>query len=146
MGDLDAIAVSEVLDVVGQLLGMRHVRIVHQNRDDGDIAGESRSDFEPHEVVVVIEPATPIGAGDRSPLRSDDGQKNAATGDVVIDGFAEVEARSDSRDIHEDRIIAIGPHKIVEESARLTLRVVATVTDKDRMLHRGFILRQRTNQ
>src|SRR5271170_7649307 len=100
---------------------MRHARIMYQDGDNGDVASERRSDFQAHEVVVVVEAAFSICTGDGRPLRSDDGQKDTAAGDVVVDGFAEVEARSNAGDGHKNRVIAKDTNKVVKEPSRLAL-------------------------
>src|SRR5580658_10447798 len=109
---------------------------MHQNRNNGYVARERRSDFQPHEIVGIVETTFAVGVRDRRPLGSDDRKKYAAAGDVVVDGLAKVQAGSDSGDVHEDGIVAVSPDEIVIESSCLAFRVISPITDKNRMLHR----------
>ena len=135
MGYLDAVAISEVFDVLWQLVGMRHACLVHQDRDYGDIPGQSRSHFEADEIVRVLKPPLAIGFSNRGPLRSDDDEKDTAAGYVVIDGFPEVDAGRNSGDIHEHCGVAVGAYEVVVKSPCFAFGIVPSVANKDGVLH-----------
>jgi hypothetical protein len=55
MSNLDAIAVRQIFQVIGQLIRMGHLRIVHQDGNDRDIARQGRGNLQPHKVVRVVQ-------------------------------------------------------------------------------------------
>ena len=54
MGDLDAIAKGQIPEGLGKFVGARHLGVVHEHGNDGDVTGERGDDFEADEISRIV--------------------------------------------------------------------------------------------
>jgi hypothetical protein len=59
---LQRLAAHQLGQAVRQLVGARHPCAVDQDRDNPDVARQRRLEFQPHEVVGIVEPARTPGS------------------------------------------------------------------------------------
>jgi len=132
MGQLDAVAKREVLQVVGQVLGTRHRRLLHEHRNDGDVALERACRLESDEIIGVVQAPLAFSVGGAQPALADDGEQHAAGSDLLLDDAAKVAARLDSGDVHEDGIPAEALAQVLKQAAGVALGIIPAIADKDR--------------
>ena len=106
MRQLDAVAIGQILEFVGELIAVRHFCSAHQHWNNGDVTLQRGSSFHPNEVARVIETAFSVLIPLIKPRRSNQRQQYATTGNAFVDRPAEVSANTDSGHIHEHRTFA----------------------------------------
>jgi hypothetical protein len=108
---------------------VHHFGIADEHRDDADLAGERRADFDAHEVIGQVEPA-PTFVGRADPCGSDDGNQRHAGAHGALDVRHEIHADADLADVAEEHA-GVGAVETVVEPSRLRQRVAATIADED---------------
>ena len=139
MGQLDAVAIGEVLEVVGQLLGARHLHPANQHGDHRDVASQGRGRFQANEISRVVQPSQSRVILGVDPVVADDRQQDAISGDRLVDRLAKIATGFDGGHIHEYGVAAEVAGEIVVQAAGFTFLVVSPVADEKRAhLRRPF--------
>ena len=112
-----------------------NARAMYQDRDYIDAAGQGRSHFETDEVVRLVEPACTRCICDGCPVGSDDGQQDRTFGHIIGEDLAEILARMDIGDIHENGPRAEQSDHIVVEAPRFAFRIRSPVADENNPTH-----------
>jgi hypothetical protein len=99
-------------------------------------ARQSRGNFETNEIVGLVESTCARWILYGCPSRPNDRQQDRALGYVVVDGLAEIFARTNVGDIHKDRARAQHADQVVIEAPSFTLRVRPSIAYKDCAAHR----------
>jgi len=131
VGQLDAIAISQFLEILRKLIGGGHPGAAHEDGDDGNVALQSGSSLDAHEIGRIVETSRTVFIFGVDPFQTDDDEQHATLGDAFFDSFAEVAAGLDGGDIHENGVFAEVLRQIVKQTASLTLRITAPITDKN---------------
>src|SRR5271165_2956732 len=131
MGQFNAVAIRQVLEIFGQLLRAWHLGAVHQNRNNRDIAHQGGCGFDANEVRGIVQTAGSVFVLRIEPMRAHHNQQHATLGYALFNGLTKVAPRFDAGDIHEDHVFAKALDQIVKQSARLTLRVIPAIADED---------------
>jgi len=132
MAQLDAVAKRQVLQVVRQLVGARHGSLLHEHRNDRDVALQRACRLEPDEIVGVVQAALAFLVGRGQPGLADNREQHAAGSDLLLYDAAEVAARLDARHVHEDRVLAEALAQVLEQAAGMALGVVPPIADENR--------------
>ena len=132
MGQLNAVAISQLFQIFGKFLGARHHGAPDQHRDDRDFTPQGCAHFYSDKIGGIVQspPSAFVFRGD--PRRADNNQQNTAIGNALFDGFAEIGAGFDAGHIHEDFLLAEVGNQIVEQTSGLALCIAPPVTDEDR--------------
>ena len=131
MVELDAVAVREVLEILGQILGARHLGLVDEHRDDRNVALQRACRLQPDEVERVVEATLAFRIGDGEPVLADDREQHAARCNLLLDRAPKVTAGLDAGNVHEHRVLAESIAQIFEQAPGVAFGVVAPVADED---------------
>ena len=102
IAQLESIEPGKLVELSRQLLLPKRFGAIDQHRNHPHTALQRCLDFEPHEVVRVVEPPPPLLIGQRRPLPPDQGHQHRARLNRLPDDLGEVQARLDGVQIHED--------------------------------------------
>jgi hypothetical protein len=91
--------------LIGQLMSLRHGCALNENRDDPDALLEGGGDFDPYEILRVIQPP-PALAGAVQPLLPDDREQNLAGANSLFNGFNKVTAGLNAFEVNENNLRA----------------------------------------
>ena len=83
------------------MLGGRHMRPLHQDRRDHDIALECRFDLQAHEITRIFEARSSFFVLDVGPVSADQHQHEIARVQCLLQCAAEVTAQGDAIHVHE---------------------------------------------
>lgn len=132
IAQLVVVPLGELAEVGGQLVGVGERGAVDEHGRDGDIvAPERSSDFQPDEVVGLVEPATAVGVGDGQPVRPEDRDQEVRSAQSVVDGSGERVAGPQSLDVPEHMAAAQPPRQGVVDPTGGPGGVVTAVADED---------------
>ena len=129
--DEQCVAAGQKGQALRQILPARHDRALDQDRDDPHAAGQGGLDFQPDDVVGIVEPPGAALIGGGQPVRADDCQQHPAGRDRAEDFLGEVHARLDRVDIDEDLALAETIGQPVSQSASEVAAFLPTVADKN---------------
>jgi hypothetical protein len=130
VAQFESVPIREVFEPFGQLVCGRHMRALHENRRDRNIALQRSFDLEAHEIVGVVDAAS-SGGPDLEPLPADQRQHEIARFDFFAYDVAEIAPQRDRVHIHEHGILAERRHEITEKSTSLARGLLAPVVDEN---------------
>ena len=87
---------------VRQLIGTRHPRPIHQDRDHPNLARQSSLDLQPNKIIGVVKATPPMRIGDRQPLVTDERHQHITGTDRSGDHLDEIITQLDRVDVLED--------------------------------------------
>src|SRR5437660_1619919 len=83
-----------------------HARPVNQNWNDTDVPLERGRDFDRHEIIRIVEPASAALILRVQPIRSNDDEKSVARSHLVVQVCRKIDAGRNVVDIHENLVAA----------------------------------------
>jgi hypothetical protein len=131
MSQLDPIAISEILEVIGQIFRPRHLSAMYKHRDDWNVPLQRRSSFEANEIGRFVEPAEPFFILGIEPALADHRKQDTTRGHLLVDNPAKVASRLYCGHIHEYRVFAELRGEILEQAASVSLDIFPSIADKD---------------
>jgi hypothetical protein len=99
---LQRLPAHQLDEAVRQLIGMRHLRAIHQDGDHPDVARQGSFDLQPNEIIGVVKTTPPMLIIDGQPLVTDERQQDVTGADRSGDYLNKVIAQLDRVDILED--------------------------------------------
>jgi hypothetical protein len=120
------------LQILGQVLDVRHLRIAKQQREDA-YAGTAGAfgDLVPDPVSGNVEATAPLPVNDVEPLRPDDHEHRRAGVEPALNGVDEIRAGVDAGEILEHLLAGELSAEVVGQPARRKFAIVAAVADED---------------
>ena len=100
--ELQRLPAHQLDEDVRQLIGMRHPRAIHQDRDHADVARQGSLDLKPNEIIGVVKTTPPMLISDGQPPVTDERQQDITGADRSGDYLYKVIAQLDRVDILED--------------------------------------------
>ena len=113
-------ATGQRLQVVRQLIGARHFGAVDENRDHRNLPAKGGSNFNPYEVVGILESRA-------NPARADDGKQNPALLDLLVKVLDKIDTERDIVDVLEDALVAKLTRKAVVDPPDNRVTVMSSI-------------------
>ena len=131
MPDEQRVTAGQAGQALRQILPARHDRALYQDRNDPHVAGQCGLDFQPDDVVWIIQPPAALLIGCGQPGRADDRQQHLAGRHRAADFLGEVHARLDRVYIDEDLALAETIGQAVRQPASDMAALLPTVADEN---------------
>jgi hypothetical protein len=129
--ELQGLPAHQLDQAVRQLIGTRHPRPIHQDRDHPNLARQSRLDLQPNKIIGVVKATPPMRIGDRQPLVTDERHQHITGADRSGDHLDEVITQLDRVDVLEDLPAAEAVCQPVVQPAGRVSGLLAPVADED---------------
>ena len=130
MPDIKAVAQSQFLEVIRELVGLWNPSALQQDRDHGDAALQRRPNLDAHEVIGVVQAPMTLFVARIEPVRTDNRKEHVALRNLLNEHFVEIDAERDGVNVHKQEIAAELPLQVVVYSARVACTVVVTITNE----------------
>ena len=119
------------LQIVRQVGGLRHRRVVYEDRNHALALPQRFGHFETHEIALVVEPPPASLARHGEPLRPDQYQHHVGEPDVLAQCCSEILAERNVVDIHEHAVGAERQAQPIVQATGVRGAVLAAITDED---------------
>ncbi len=132
LADLHRLAARERLERIRQFARLRHVCPIDQNRDDTNVAGKRRCNFDDHEVVRIIQPPPAALIFCFQPAGTNNHQNNVARSDLAVQMRYEINAGRNVVDVHENIFASKCLRQSIVQSTGSTDRIFSAVIYENR--------------
>ena len=97
----EGVTKSQTLKIGGEILHLRHRRIIYQHRNNRDSALQRDRNFQPDKIRRIIDPTIAFTAT-AEPSRPDDSDDNSGAFQRLLDLFSKVDAVRNGIKVHKD--------------------------------------------
>ena len=140
MPDNQPVPAGQARQALGKIIPARHDRALDQDRDNPYCASQGSLNFQPHNIIGIIQPPTAALVGRDQPRRADDRQQHRAGRHRAADLRGEVHAQLDRVHIDENLALAEPIGQAVIQPSSQMAGFLSPVADKDATaLHCGHI-------
>src|SRR5262249_8428110 len=133
--NIEPVAEGKLFQFLRQLIRLRHLGAIQQDRDDGNVALKGRPDFDSHKIVRVIQAAVVIFITRIQPVGSDHREQHVTLGDLLAERLDQVDPQRDGVDVHEQEVAAELSFQPIVHSASMARAIVAAIADEDLSRH-----------
>jgi hypothetical protein len=131
VADVDGLTTGERLQGIRQLARLRHACPVDQNRDDSNVAGKRRRDFDRNEIIRMVEPSPAALVFHAQPVGTDDDQNHIARSHLAVQVRHEVGPGRNVVDIHKELGAAESVREPIMQPTGHTDGIISAVVDEN---------------
>src|SRR5262245_61612167 len=135
VADVDGVTPGERLQGIRELACLRHACPIDQNRDDTNVAGKRRCDFDRNEIVRMVEPSPAALVFHAQPVGTDNDQDDVALGQLAVQVYHEVGPGRNVVDIHKELGAAESVCEPIMEPTGHTDGIISAVVDENLAAH-----------
>ena len=135
MSEPDGIALGKRPHRFGQLIRVRHTRLVHQHRDNPLTLLERGFDFDAHEIVGIVEASAAVLIGGAEPVVANHRQHRVALRHLRFQHADEVFTGRDIVHVHEEPLGRERLLQTTEKRLREPRLIAAAIIDENFAAH-----------
>ena len=133
--NLDALPAGQLLEPIGQVVGLRHNRAIEQHRNDRYVALERRLNLDADEIVAIIKAVAIVLARAREPILANKRDQRVASANPFGQHFNEIATGRDVVDVNEDAFTPEAVLQAIVDAPREPRRILSSIANKNAAPH-----------